>query len=114
MREIILEKLKNEKRSTCLIGHYDTAPTNVQCRPDSYTDIGEYDDDSEIFLTWTNANDGSGSGIHTHYAEIEQFKSTLLINPGSPTMPNYMPQLGTVGLLTLKDGKFDAKIIPLA
>jgi hypothetical protein len=51
---------------------------------------------------------------HTHYAEIEQFKSTLLINPGSPTMPNYMPQLGTVGLLTLKDGKVDAKIIPLA
>jgi putative phosphoesterase len=51
---------------------------------------------------------------HTHYPEIEQFKSTLLINPGSPTMPNYMPQLGTVGLLTLKDGKVDAKIIPLA
>ena len=51
---------------------------------------------------------------HTHFAEIEQFKNTLLVNPGSPTMPNYMPQLGTVGLLTLKDGKFDAKIIPLA
>jgi putative phosphoesterase len=50
---------------------------------------------------------------HTHFAEIEQFKSTLLVNPGSPTMPNYMPQLGTVGLLTLKDGKIDAKIIPL-
>jgi putative phosphoesterase len=51
---------------------------------------------------------------HTHFAEIEQFRNTLLINPGSPTMPNYMPQLGTVGLLTLKDGKVDAKIVPLA
>ncbi|HEX9897262.1 MAG TPA: metallophosphoesterase family protein [Dehalococcoidales bacterium] len=50
---------------------------------------------------------------HTHSAEIEQFKNTLLVNPGSPTMPQYMPQLGTVGLLTLKNGKIDAKIIPL-
>src|SRR4030042_4256190 len=48
---------------------------------------------------------------HTHFAEIEQFKNTLLINPGSTTMPNYMPQLGTVGLLTLKTAKVDAKII---
>ncbi len=29
MREIILEKLKNEKRRTCLIGHSDTTPTNA-------------------------------------------------------------------------------------
>ena len=47
-----------------------SAITNVQCRPDSFTDTGEYDDDSEIFFTWTNANDGSGSGIKTYYAEI--------------------------------------------
>jgi putative phosphoesterase len=51
---------------------------------------------------------------HTHNPEIEQFKSTLLINPGSSTMPQYVPQLGTVGLLTVKDGKVNAKIIPLA
>ena len=50
---------------------------------------------------------------HTHFAEIENFKSTLLINPGSPTLPQYIPQLGTVGLLTLKDGKVEAKIVPL-
>jgi hypothetical protein len=50
---------------------------------------------------------------HSHFAEIENFKSTLLINPGSPTLPQYLPKLGTVGLLTLKDGKVDAKIIPL-
>ncbi|HEC82099.1 MAG TPA: hypothetical protein ENI42_06745, partial [Thermoplasmatales archaeon] len=47
-----------------------TTPTSVQCRPDSYTDTGEYDDDTTIYFTWTNANDGSGSGIATHYAEI--------------------------------------------
>jgi putative phosphoesterase len=50
---------------------------------------------------------------HSHFAEIENFKNTLLINPGSPTLPQYIPRLGTVGLLTLKDGKVDAKIIPL-
>ena len=50
---------------------------------------------------------------HSHFAEIENFKNTLLINPGSPTLPQYLPKLGTVGLLTLKDGKVDAKIIPL-
>lgn len=51
---------------------------------------------------------------HTHNPEIEQFKNTLLINPGSPTMPQYVPQLGTIGLLTLKAGKVDAKIVSLA
>jgi hypothetical protein len=50
---------------------------------------------------------------HSHFAEIEDFKGTTLINPGSPTLPQYLPKLGTVGLLTLKAGKVDAKIIPL-
>jgi len=50
---------------------------------------------------------------HSHFAEIENFKNTLLINPGSPTLPQYIPRLGTVGLLTLKNGKVDAKIVPL-
>ena len=46
-------------------------PTNAQCRPDSYTDVGETDDDRGIFFTWTNTNDGTGSGIKTYYAEIQ-------------------------------------------
>jgi hypothetical protein len=50
---------------------------------------------------------------HSHFAEIENFKSTLLINPGSPTLPQYLPKLGTVGLLTLRAGKVDARLIPL-
>ncbi|RLF57461.1 MAG: hypothetical protein DRN25_06525, partial [Thermoplasmata archaeon] len=35
-----------------------SAPSNPQCRPDSYTDTGEYDDDTTIYFTWINADDG--------------------------------------------------------
>ena len=31
---------------------------------------------------------------HTHFAEIEEYKGVLLVNPGSPTMPSYIPKLG--------------------
>ncbi len=50
---------------------------------------------------------------HSHFAEIENFRKTLLINPGSPTLPQYLPKLGTVGLLSLRAGQVEAKLIPL-
>ena len=50
---------------------------------------------------------------HSHYAEIENFKGTILVNPGSPTLPQYVPKLGTVGLLTLESGKAQVRIVPL-
>lgn len=50
---------------------------------------------------------------HTHYSSMEEYKGVLLVNPGSATMPNYVPKLGSVGLLTLKDGKAEAEIINL-
>ncbi len=51
---------------------------------------------------------------HSHKVELEDFKGTLMINPGSATMPHYIPQPGTVGLLRLADGKVDSEIIQLA
>ena len=50
---------------------------------------------------------------HTHFAEIEEYKGILLVNPGSPTMPNYIPKLGSVGFLTIKDGKAEACLMNL-
>ncbi len=50
---------------------------------------------------------------HTHFAEIENYKGVLLVNPGSPTLPNYIPKLGTVGLLTVKSGQAEARLVQL-
>jgi putative phosphoesterase len=50
---------------------------------------------------------------HTHFAEIEEYKGVLLVNPGSPTMPSYIPKLGSVGFLTIKDGEVEARLVNL-
>jgi hypothetical protein len=50
---------------------------------------------------------------HTHFAEIENYKGALLVNPGSPTLPTYLPKLGTVGLLTVESGQVEARIVQL-
>jgi putative phosphoesterase len=50
---------------------------------------------------------------HTHFAEIEDYKGVLLVNPGSPTLPTYIPKLGTVGLLTVESGKAEARLVQL-
>jgi len=50
---------------------------------------------------------------HTHRATIENKGGTLLINPGSATFPYYRSELGTVALLTVNSGKFEAQIVQL-
>ena len=50
---------------------------------------------------------------HTHRRTIEHYKNVLLINPGSPTVPEYVPTLGTVALLTLNSGKAEARLVQL-
>ena len=50
---------------------------------------------------------------HSHFAEIENYKGILLVNPGSPTMPSYIPKLGTVGLLSLNGGNAEARLVQL-
>ena len=50
---------------------------------------------------------------HTHRAIIEHYNGALLVNPGSPTVPRYIPRLGTVALLTVGCGKAEAHIVQL-
>ncbi|MFC2036115.1 metallophosphoesterase family protein [Chloroflexota bacterium] len=50
----------------------------------------------------------------THVALVEKFKGVLLINPGSPTLPNSLFELGTVGLLQINEGSVEANIIQLS
>lgn len=50
---------------------------------------------------------------HTHFAKIEDYKGILLVNPGSATLPNYVPKLGTVALLNISSGRAEARILPL-
>ena len=50
---------------------------------------------------------------HTHQAAIERYKDVMLVNPGSITLPHYILQLGTVGLLTIGSGEMEARIVQL-
>jgi len=50
---------------------------------------------------------------HTHRALVDRLQGVLLVNPGSPTFPNYQPILGTVSVLTIASGKAEASIIQL-
>ncbi len=50
---------------------------------------------------------------HTHFPGIENYKGVLLVNPGSATMPSYVPKLGTVALLNISSGRAEARILPL-
>jgi putative phosphoesterase len=50
---------------------------------------------------------------HEHRTVVERCDSVLYINPGSPTLLNYQPGLGTVGILELNSGKADVRIIQL-
>jgi uncharacterized protein len=49
----------------------------------------------------------------THYDMSEWHDGVLLINPGSPTLPRQMRQLGTVGLLELENGRVEGCIVDL-
>ncbi len=50
---------------------------------------------------------------HTHRPTTERYANILLVNPGSPTFPSYMPKLGTIGLLDLNSGGAEVRIVQL-
>jgi len=50
----------------------------------------------------------------THVAVVERRDGTLLVNPGSPTLPNGLFELGTVGLLEITGNRAEARIIQLS
>lgn len=49
----------------------------------------------------------------THVPLVQKHKGILMINPGSPTLPNNSYRLGTVGLLDVSEGSVEARIIQL-
>jgi hypothetical protein len=49
----------------------------------------------------------------SHKAMVETYKGVLLVNPGSPTLPMGLRQLGTVGILEINQSKAEAHIIQL-
>jgi uncharacterized protein len=49
----------------------------------------------------------------THIASIEKYEGVLLINPGSPTLPNGLFELGTVALSEINIGEIKARIVQL-
>ncbi|UCC60428.1 MAG: metallophosphoesterase family protein [Dehalococcoidia bacterium] len=50
---------------------------------------------------------------HTHRETVEIMGESLLVSPGSATFPEYQLRLGTVALLTIDNGRADARIIKL-
>lgn len=49
----------------------------------------------------------------THSALVKEHQGVLLVNPGSPLLPNYFYRLGSVALLEIKDGQAQARIVEL-
>lgn len=49
----------------------------------------------------------------THAALVKQQDGKLLVNPGSPLLPNYFYRLGSVGLLEIEDGRAQARLVEL-
>jgi len=50
---------------------------------------------------------------HAHTVLVHRHSRLLLINPGSPTLPDHRSMPGTVAILSLSEGKADAEIIQL-
>jgi len=50
----------------------------------------------------------------THVAMMEMRRDVLLVNPGSPTLPNGLFELGTVGLLEITQRNVEVRIVQLS
>ena len=51
---------------------------------------------------------------HTHLPSIEKHADVIIINPGSPCMPNHqMNELGTVGILEIINESMEVRILQL-
>ena len=51
---------------------------------------------------------------HTHYPVVEEFQGTLMVNPGSPSLPKQLRRLGQVAILELGPGSRSAEILDLS
>ena len=50
----------------------------------------------------------------THVALVARYNGILLVNPGSPTLPNGRFELGTVALLEIIGNHAEARIVQLS
>ncbi len=50
----------------------------------------------------------------THVAMVESYNDILMVNPGSPTSPNHLLELGTVAILEITGNRAQARIIHLS
>lgn len=50
----------------------------------------------------------------THVAMVERYNGILMVNPGSPTLPNGRFELGTVALLEIMGNNAEARIVQLS
>lgn len=50
---------------------------------------------------------------HEHQIVVQRYDDILLVSPGSPTLLNYRPGLGAVGILGIKYGQAEVRIIQL-
>ncbi len=50
---------------------------------------------------------------HTHRDHLQRVERSLLVNPGSATLPQYQMRLGTVALLDVDQGEAKARIVEL-
>ena len=79
----------------------------------NYPPPPQYPFDEVMELAFGNRMDIIVSG-DTHVAMVERYNGTLLVNPGSPTLPNGLFELGTVGLLEITGDSVKASIIQLS
>ena len=47
---------------------------------------------------------------HTHYPVVEEFPGILMVNPGSPSLPNQLRRLGQVAVIELEPAHKRAEI----
>ena len=49
----------------------------------------------------------------SHEARLDRYPGLLIVNPGSPTLPNQVRGLGTVGFLEIRGSEVEASILQL-
>lgn len=117
MEEDIRGDKRITKRQTLLLDGLDIWVVHMRPRYQSINPAHQVSSYATLFSPKTYTDTFKPPEVvvfgHSHKVEMEDFKGTLMINPGSATMPHYLPQLGTVGLLKTATGKIDTQIVQL-
>ena len=93
--------LRFEEQTLCLV-HESQYYYSVTLWRDSNPSREDYADAADIVVFG-----------HAHRPIVERHNGTLFVNPGSPTLPNYRRELGTVAILDIDPGKAEANVLQL-